>query len=223
MTRPPRQTNCGALSAQSRAMDTHTPAKELPEEGELQVRSVASHGVGAPQVAPVCPPRPYWWLRPDSCRCAHTQTPYSDGSPMPELGTPFSTPAAARETPVVGGHSGESPSSVVPAHKEEEASACAQATVSALAGLTVAMSPSTPSPPKASPRAAPAAPQETDADPDCCLLDAAAAPPLPPVAYPYLSSLNDVVSKSYVLAGATVGLALGMAYSLRLTNRRPPL
>ena len=158
---------------------------------------------------------------------AHTQTPYiaaDDGSPMPELGTPFSTPAAARDTPLPS----EEPAAATVAHKRlaTESSACAQATVSALAGLTVGLSPSTPSPPKASPRSAPAGvlpPQEADTDPDCCLLDAAAAPPLPPVAYPYLSSLNDVISKSYVVAGAAVGLALGVAYSLGLARQRPPL
>jgi hypothetical protein len=163
---------------------------------------------------------------------------------MPELGTPFSTPAAARETPLPSKEPAASvahkstPYAAPVAHKStpaaacktplasEEASACAQATASALAGLTVGLSPSTPSPPKASPRASPAGvlpPQESNSDPDCCLLDAAAAPPLPPVAYPYLSSLNDVISKSYVVAGAAVGLALGVAYSLGLARQRPPM
>lgn len=140
--------------------------------------------------------------------------PFSTPASMPPLSPPFSTPGGLAEEE-------ETPRSAV---KElTPSAACAAATASALADLTTAVAaPGTPSPPKASPRSA--APVEGSAvvqDDARCLLDQASAPPPPPVAYPTLAALNDVISKSYVIAGAAVGLAAGLAYSLKLTTRRP--
>ena len=90
---------------------------------------------------------------------------------------------------------------------------CATATASALANLAAASAPATPSPPKAKA----SSPRESS-DGHQCLLDQSAAPPPPPAEYPYLTALMDVVRQSHVLAGAAVGIAAGLAYSLKLSS-----